>query len=120
MDDFTPGPHLLIDHRGMRGLTDAALLEEAMRGAAEVAGATLLSAAFHVLPDGDGVSGAMVLAEGHIVVRTWAGQDYASFDVFIPGEGLGKKAADHLARRLLPDWTQIRSITRNAFAPQVT
>lgn len=120
MDDFTPGPHLLIDHRGTNGLTDAALLEDAMRGAAEATGATVLSAAFHVLPNDEGVSGALVLAEGHIAVRTWAGQDYASFDVLIVGDGLGKKAADHLARRLLPDWTQIRAIPRNTFAPQVT
>lgn len=117
MDDFTPGPHLLVDHRGDRGLTDAAALEDAMRGAADTAGATVLSAAFHDLPDGAGVSGALVLAEGHIAVRTWADQDYAAFDIFVPGEGLGKLAADHLARVLLPDWAQIKASTRNSFAP---
>ena len=117
MDDFTPGPHLLVDHRGDRGLTDPETLETAMRGAAEAAGAQILSAAFRLLPDDAGVSGAVLLVEGHIAVRTWADRDYASFDVFIPGDGLGKKAADHLARALLPDWTQIRALTRNSFAP---
>ncbi|WP_136634813.1 S-adenosylmethionine decarboxylase [Pseudooceanicola onchidii] len=115
MTDFTPGPHLLIDHRGDRHLTDADALEAALRGAAEAAGAEVLSASFHAV-DG-GVSGALILAEGHVAVRTWAKQDYASFDVFIPGEGRGKLAADHLARALLPDWTQIRSVTRNDFTP---
>jgi len=119
MDDFMPGPHLLVDHRGDRGLTDPDALEAAMRGAAETVGAEVLSAAFHLLPEGEGVSGALVLAQGHITVRTWAEQGYAAFDIFIPGEGLGKKAADHLARALLPDWTQIRAITRNSFAPTV-
>ena len=64
--------------------------------------------------------GALVLAEGHIAVRTWADQNYAAFDIFVPGEGLGKLAADHLARVLLPDWTQIKASTRNSFAPPAT
>ena len=112
-----PGPHLLIDHRGDLSVTDPQALETAMRDAAGVAGATVLSAAVHLLPGGAGVSGALVLAEGHITVRSWAEKGYTAFDVFIPGEGLGKKAADHLARALLPDWTQIRAVTRNSFAP---
>lgn len=113
MQDFTPGPHLLIDHRGGLGMTDPALLETTLRAAAEAAGATALSATMHEVEDG--VSGALLLVEGHIAVRTWASQTYASFDVFIPGEGLGKKAADHLARALLPDWTQIHGHMRNDF-----
>lgn len=101
-------------------MSDAAVLEGAMRGAVDAAGATVLSASFHELPDGVGVSGALVLAEGHLSVRTWADQAYAAFDIFVPGEGLGKLAADHLARVLLPDWTQIKAITRNSFAPPAT
>ena len=120
MDDFLPGPHLLVDHRGDRYLTDPEALEAAMRGAAEAAKAEVLSATLHLLPDGAGISGAVILTDGHIAVRSWADQSYASFDIFIPGDGRGKIAADHLARVLLPDWTQIKAITRNSFAPPPT
>lgn len=115
-----PGPHLLVDHRGGRGLTDTTAYEEAMRAAAEVADATVLSSTFHLLPEDTGITGAVLLEEGHIAVRTWPDKGYAAFDIFIPGEGRGKKAADHLARALLPDWTQIKAVTRNSFAPAVT
>lgn len=115
MSDFTPGPHLLIDHRGGADLSDPARLETAMRGAAEAAGAVVLSGAFHAVTGG--VSGVLVLEDGHIAVRSWADKAYASFDVFIPGDGLGKIAADHLARVLLPDWTQIKAQERNNFTP---
>lgn len=117
METFTPGPHLLIDHRGGAGLTDPARLEQAMRDAAQAAGAEVLSATLHLLPGDDGVTGAALLTDGHIAVRTWAEQGYAAFDVFIPGEGRGKKAADSLARTLLPDWTQIKAYPRNDFTP---
>ena len=117
MEDFTPGPHLLIDHRGGAGLTDTTRLEDAMRAAANAAGAEVLSVTLHVLPDDAGVTGAALLTEGHIAVRTWVEQGYSSFDVFIPGDGRGKMAADSLARTLLPDWTQIKAYPRNDFTP---
>lgn len=118
MTNFTPGPHLLIDHRGGATLNDAAALEAAMRRAVDVTGTAVLSAVFHDLPDG--VSGALVLHTGHLCVRSWPDHGYAAFDVFIPGEGMGKKVADELAHALLPDWTQIRSVTRNDFTPTVS
>ncbi|MBB05956.1 adenosylmethionine decarboxylase [Pseudooceanicola sp.] len=119
MDHFAPGTHLLIDHRGGAAMTDAAKLEEVMRGAAEAAGATVLSAHFHKFPDRAGVTGVLLLAESHISVHTWPEHNYAAFDVFVCGEGTGKAAADFLARALLPDWTQIRAIQRNHFSHPV-
>ncbi|EAQ04175.1 S-adenosylmethionine decarboxylase [Pseudooceanicola batsensis HTCC2597] len=116
MDDFSPGTHLLVDHRGGAGMTDPDVLEQAMRGAAEAAEATVLSAHFHQFPDSAGVTGVLLLAESHISVHTWPEHDYAAFDIFVCGEGQGKKAADFLARALLPDWTQIRAVQRNHFS----
>ena len=116
MEQFSPGMHLLIDHRGGSALAEAGRIETAMREAADDVGATILSASVHALPDG--VSGAVILAEGHITVRTWVEQGYASFDVFLSGDGLAKRVADALARAMMPDWTQINAVTRNDFTPR--
>lgn len=117
MSDFSPGTHLLIDHRGGKGLDDPALLEHALRHAAEAAGAEVLHLHAQAVPGRSGVTGVALLADGLIGVQTWADDGYAAFDVLIPGDGKGKVAADRLARDLLPDWTQIKAVKRNDFTP---
>jgi S-adenosylmethionine decarboxylase len=117
MSDFSPGTQLLVDHRGGKGMADPALLERAIREALDSEGVTVLSATLIATDDRDGVTGAALLSQGHVAVQTWADQDYASFDLLIPGDGMAKKIADHLARSLLPDWTQIKAQKRNDFTP---
>ena len=116
MSDFVPGTHLLIDHRGGRYATDAEKLEEILRGAAEAAGATVLSAHFHGFPDHAGVTGMVILAESHISIHTWPEHQYAALDVFVCGQANAQKAADYLARALLPDWSKVTAVQRNHFS----
>lgn len=113
--DFTPGTQLLVDHRGGKGMRDPALLEQVMREA--TADQDVITAHFAKATDRDGVSGVLLLSQGHLVVQTWADENYASFDLLIPGEGRAKQVADHIARSLLPDWTQIKAVKRNDFTP---
>ena len=64
------GTHLLLDLWGASNLTDPALIDRALRDAAEAANATILHSHFHHFgPDG-GVSGVLVLAESHISIHT--------------------------------------------------
>ena len=116
-DFFTPGTQLLVDHRGGRGMRDPALIEATVRQALKGTGTSILSSHFAERTDGAGLSGAVVLNGGHVAVQTWADENYASFDLFVPGDGHAKLVADRLAHALLPDWTQIKAVLRNDFTP---
>ena len=79
------GSHLLLDLWGAHNLTDPALIDRALRDAAEAASATILHSHFHHFgPDG-GVSGVLVLAESHISIHTWPERDFAAIDIFMCG-----------------------------------
>jgi S-adenosylmethionine decarboxylase len=79
------GMHLLVDLWGASNLTDPAMIDGALREAAEAAGATILHSHFHHFgPDG-GVSGVLVLAESHISIHTWPERHFAAIDIFMCG-----------------------------------
>jgi len=117
MSDFSPGTQLLIDHRGGRFMHDPEGLERVIKDALSDHDISVLGAQIVVAPDRDGVTGAVLISQGHVAVQTWVDEDYASFDLLIPGDGIAKKVADTLARELLPDWTQIKAQKRNDFTP---
>ncbi len=79
------GSHILADLWGADRLDDIKYIEEAMRKAVEVCGATLLHIHLHHFGDGCGVSGIAVLAESHISVHTWPERGFAAFDIFMCG-----------------------------------
>ncbi|GAN78173.1 adenosylmethionine decarboxylase [Acidisphaera rubrifaciens] len=79
------GTHLLLDLWGARNLTDPALIDTALRAAAEAAGATILHGHFHHFSPNGGVSGVLVLAESHISIHTWPERDFAAVDIFMCG-----------------------------------
>ncbi|KNG93321.1 adenosylmethionine decarboxylase [Pseudaestuariivita atlantica] len=114
MTDHAPGVHLLIDMWGADGLTDASLLEQALRTAADAAGATILKAVFHAFPDRAGVTGILVLAESHISVHTWPEKDFAAFDIFVCGAVDAEAAAGALRAALNPSRCDVTSVRRGA------
>ena len=79
------GTHLLLDLWGAQNLTDPALIDSALRAAAEAAGATILHGHFHHFSPNGGVSGVLVLAESHISIHTWPERDFAAVDIFMCG-----------------------------------
>lgn len=79
------GIHLLLDLWGARGLTDAAVIEQALRDAAKAANATILHGHFHQFGPNEGISGVLVLAESHISIHTWPEADFAAIDIFMCG-----------------------------------
>ena len=80
------GSHILLDLWGAKNLDDQDLIEQALRTAAEVCGATLLHVHLHQFTGSGGVSGVAVLAESHISVHTWPERNFAAFDVFMCGK----------------------------------
>ena len=107
------GRHLLLEHWGGRGLTDAATLEAAMRAAARAAGAQVLGAHFHRFAGG-GVTGVLLLAESHVTVHTWPEQRYAALDLFMCGAADVEAAADALDAALGPRRTSRHVVERDA------
>lgn len=79
------GTHLLLDLWGAQNLTDPAMIDTALRAAAEAAGATILHGHFHHFSPNGGVSGVLVLAESHISIHTWPERDFAAVDIFMCG-----------------------------------
>jgi S-adenosylmethionine decarboxylase len=79
------GTHLLIDLWGASNLCDPKHIDQALRDAAEAAGATILHGHFHHFSPNGGVSGVLVLAESHISIHTWPERDFAAIDIFMCG-----------------------------------
>ncbi len=77
------GRHLIAELHGCSGLADIRLVEGALIGAAEAAGATLLEVRLHGFGPGEGVTGVALLAESHISIHTWPEHGYAAVDIFL-------------------------------------
>ncbi|RBP50855.1 adenosylmethionine decarboxylase [Arenicella xantha] len=80
------GTHIILDLWGAKNLDNLELMEQALRKAVDVAGATLLHIHLHHFTPNGGISGVAVLAESHISVHTWPERNFAAFDVFMCGD----------------------------------
>ena len=84
---MAPGLHLIGDLYGCRGdarlMTDAAALEAFCVQAVAEAGLTTVGSLFHSFGDGEGVTGAVVLAESHLALHTWPEDNYVTLDVYV-------------------------------------
>jgi S-adenosylmethionine decarboxylase len=96
------GRHLLVDLWDGENLSDANVIDAALRRGAEEAGATLLHIHLHEFTENGGVSGVAVLAESHISIHTWPEWNYAAVDVFMCGETDPMRAAEVLREAFHP------------------
>ena len=82
-----PGLHLIGDLYGCHGsrqlMVDAATLEAFCKQAVADAGLTAVGSLFHSFGEGEGVTGAVVLAESHLALHTWPEDDYVTLDVYV-------------------------------------
>ena len=82
-----PGLHLigdLYDCQGNRRLmTDATWLEEFCKLAVTESGLTAVGSLFHSFGEGEGVTGAVVLAESHLALHTCPEDNYVTLDVYV-------------------------------------
>ncbi|UCD95233.1 MAG: S-adenosylmethionine decarboxylase proenzyme [Candidatus Zixiibacteriota bacterium] len=81
-------------------LNDSAILEEVMKEAARISGATVVDSTFHRYSP-QGLSGIVVIAESHISVHTWPEYGYAAIDCFTCGTSVDPwKALEYLKSAL--------------------
>ncbi|MBL0212190.1 MAG: adenosylmethionine decarboxylase [Holophagaceae bacterium] len=96
------GRHTLAELGGCTAarLADLSLVESSMLEAARSSGATIVTCSFHHFADqdgGQGVSGAVIIAESHLAIHTWPEHHFAAVDFFTCGKGVDvRKALDHL------------------------
>ncbi len=107
--------HVLAELWGARHLDDVDAIEDAIRTAAETAGATVLHVYFHRFSSSGGVSGVAVLAESHISIHTWPEREFAAVDIFMCGACDPYKAVPVLRRAFAPTSMQISEHKRGLF-----
>ena len=108
------GTHIIIDLWGAKGLDNLELMEQTMREAVEVAGATLLHIKLHHFTPNAGISGVAILAESHISVHTWPERNFAAFDVFMCGDAEPEKTIPVLQAAFKPDNISVQEHLRGA------
>jgi len=80
------GTHIILDCWGASRLNELDHIEQSLRDAVAIAGATLLHIHLHHFTPNGGVSGVAVLAESHISIHTWPERAYAALDIFMCGD----------------------------------
>ena len=117
------GTHLLLELRDCNQelLDDVDYIEDAMLGAANEAGATIVGQSFHKF-DPRGVTGIVAIAESHLSIHTWPEHGYAAVDIFTCGRTFKpQQAAQLIIDRLhctQPSITEVkRGLISNAAAP---
>jgi S-adenosylmethionine decarboxylase len=108
------GVHLLLElcACNIEKLDNRVYLEKIMAQAAEAAGATVLTTAFHDF-NPQGVSGVVVIAESHLTIHTWPEHGYAAVDIFTCGCTVDPwKAAGFLRQELESSEVNIRDFKR--------
>ena len=81
-------------------LDDLKKIEEHMKQAAIVSGATIVNTTFHRFSP-YGISGVVVISESHLTIHTWPEYRYAAIDLFTCGEEVDPwKAFTYLKEKL--------------------
>ncbi|WGK68481.1 adenosylmethionine decarboxylase [Candidatus Haliotispira prima] len=86
MTNTTLGHHVLVEmyRCDEKALNDPKFLEKVLCEAAGLAGATIVTQAFHQF-NPHGVSGVVVISESHLTIHTWPEHGYASLDLYTCG-----------------------------------
>jgi S-adenosylmethionine decarboxylase len=101
------GTHLILDLWDAKHLDELDTMEQAMRQAISLSGATLLHIHLHHFTPNGGISGVAVLAESHISVHTWPERDYAAFDIFMCGDAKPEMSIPVLKQHFFPGRMEI-------------
>lgn len=83
------GRHILVEFYNCNKefINDLSFVEDNMKQAAHVAGATIVKSVFHLF-NPHGISGVVVIAESHLAIHTWPEYGYAAVDLFTCGDSV--------------------------------
>jgi S-adenosylmethionine decarboxylase len=115
------GTHLLLDLKSCNPevLDDLHFIKQAIMGAADEAGATVVGEKFHKFSP-VGVTGIVAIAESHLSIHTWPEYSYAAVDIFTCGENFkAYKAADLIIELLQCKEPSIQEVRRGTMSELV-
>jgi S-adenosylmethionine decarboxylase len=114
------GTHLIADLSGAKRLDDVSHIEKTLKRCVELAGATLLHSHVHRFGTNGGVSGVVVLKEGHVNIRTLPETGDVVCDVFFMGaEEQAELIIDGLIQGFRPTGQQVMRHERKPAASVV-
>ena len=98
-------------------MVDAVTLENFCKQAVADAGLTAVGSLFHSFGSGEGVTGAVILAESHLALHTWPEDDYVTLDVYVcsycsDNSAKAEAVCSALLELFRPGQSQIRRIER--------
>ncbi len=79
------GTHLVLELWGASNLNSIEVVEQALRDIVDAIDVTLLDLKVYPFSP-QGVTGAAIVAESHIIIHTWPEHGYAAIDIFTCGE----------------------------------
>ena len=115
------GLHLVLELMECRRdlLDDLSFVQEALVGAAQAMGATVVGQTFHKFAP-QGVTGVVAIAESHLCIHTWPEHGYAAVDVFTCGENVDPHiAAQELAARFESEDSSVTELQRGVLREPV-
>ena len=110
------GTHIIAEYFGALHLEDPVAGADALRRAAEAAGASVLAVHAHDFGDRAGFTGVAMLAESHISVHTWPEHGYAAIDIFMCGEARPELSLNVLAEYFAPRSQTVKTLSRGHIA----
>lgn len=107
------GRHVMVELWGCQNLDSEAIIEEALRAAADACNVTVME--LHTFPwePYNGVSGIAIIAESHISIHTWPEMAYCAVDLFTCGERANPDAALPVLQRFFaPQRIEVMQVSR--------
>lgn len=115
------GTHLIVDLSGAKRLDDVSHIEKTLKRCVELAGGSLLHSHMHRFPSNGGVSGVVVLREGHINFRSFPETGDAACDVlFMGADDVSDLIVSGLVQAFRPTGQKIQRHDRRAAEPVKT
>lgn len=106
------GTHLVLELWGCSNLNSHEVVERALRDVVEAIDVTLLDLKIYPFSP-QGITGAAIVAESHIIIHTWPEHGYAAIDIFTCGQERDlERAVEALREHFLPERIQAMNMVR--------
>ena len=110
------GKHCTLEVYGVKDdlLDDLQFIDQTLRQAAIISGATILDSVFHKF-DPQGITFILLLAESHISIHTWPEKGCAAIDIYTCGLSNPETAMWYVIKQFKPKTHSTKSFLRGGY-----
>ena len=110
------GKHCTLEVYGVKDdlLDDLQFIDQTLRQAAIISGATILDSVFHQFQP-QGITFILLLAESHISIHTWPEKGCAAIDIYTCGLSNPETAMWHVIEQFKPKSHSTKSFPRGGY-----